>query len=92
MENNEYFRDISLEQQQEQPDPGESDSDCEEISDELGQHNQAREEWMLLCLNLKQSAEELEETQQSTDWTAVAQLYPNLEEAPHFVTHAKENA
>ena len=47
---------------------------------------------MLLCSNVQQSAEEQEETQQSTDWTAAAQLYPNLEEAPHFVTHAKENA
>ena len=46
---------------------------------------------MLLCSNLQQSAEEQEETQQSTDWTAAAQLYPNLEEAPRFVTHAKEN-
>ena len=47
---------------------------------------------MLLCSNLQQSSEEQEETQQSTDWTAAAQLYPNLEEAPRFVTHAKENA
>ena len=47
---------------------------------------------MLLCSNLQQSAEEQEETQQSTDWTAAAQLYPNLEEAPRFVIHAKENA
>ena len=47
---------------------------------------------MLLCSNLQQSAEEQGETQQSTDWTAAAQLYPNLEEAPRFVTHAKENA
>ena len=47
---------------------------------------------MLLCSNLQQSAEEQEETQQSTDWTAAAQLYPNLQEAPRFVTHAKENA
>ena len=77
-------------QQQQQQNPGESDSDCEEISDEQSQHNQAREEWwMLLCSNLQQSSEE---TQQSTDWTAAAQLYPNLEEAPHFVTCAKENA
>ena len=79
-------------QQQQQQDPGESDSDSEELSDEQGQQNQAREEWMLLCSNLQQSAEEQEETQQSTDWTAVAELYPNLEEAPRFVTHAKENA
>ena len=76
-------------QRQEQQDPGECDSDGEEISDEQGQH---REEWMLLCSNLQQSSEEQEETQQSTDWTAVAQLYPNLEEAPHFVAHAKESA
>ena len=44
--------------------------------------------------NLQQSAEEQEETQQSTDWTAAAQLYPNLEEVPRFVAHAppkKEN-
>ena len=75
-----------LQQQQEQQDPG------EEISDEQGQQNQAREEWMLLCSNLQQSAEEQGETQQSTDWTAAAQLYSNLEEAPRFVTHAKENA
>ena len=27
-----------------------------------------------------------------TAWTAAAQLYPNLEEAPRFVKHAKENA
>ena len=62
----------------------------EERSDEheQGQHNQAREEWMLLCSNLEQSAEE----QQSTDWTAAAQLYPNLEEVPRFVTRAKANA
>ena len=46
---------------------------------------------MLLCSNLQQSSEEQEETQQSTDWTAAAQLYPNLEEIPCFVTHAKEN-
>ena len=39
-------------QQQQQQDPGESDSDSEEHSDEQGQHNQAREEWMLLCSNL----------------------------------------
>ena len=39
-------------QQQQQQDPGESDSDSEELSDEQGQHNQAREEWMLLCSNL----------------------------------------
>ena len=81
-----------LQQQQEQQDSGESDSDSEEVSDEQGQHNQAREEWMLLCSNLQQSPEEQEETQQSTDWTAAAQLYPNLQEAPRFVTHAKENA
>ena len=62
------------------------------MSDEQGQHNQAREEWMLLCSNLQQSAEEQEETQRSTDWTAAAQLYPNLQEAPRFVTHGKENA
>ena len=79
-------------QQQEQQDPGESDSDSEEISVEQAQHNQAREEWMLLCSNVQQSTEEQEETQQSTDWTAAAQLYPNLEEAPCFVTHAKKNA
>ena len=43
---------------------------------------------MLLCSNLQQSAEEQEETQQSTDWTAAAQLYPNLEEAPgHVLSH-----
>ena len=47
---------------------------------------------MLLCSNVQQSAEEQEETQQSTDWTAAAQLYPNIQEAPRFVTHAKENA
>ena len=46
----------------------------------------------MLCSNLQQSAEEQEETQQSTDWTAAAQLYPNLQEAPRFITHAKENA
>jgi len=34
-------------QQQQQQDPGESNSDTEELSDEQGQHNQAREEWML---------------------------------------------
>ena len=79
-------------QQQLQQDPSESGSDSEELSDDQGQHNQAREEWMLLCSNLQQSAEEQEETQQSTDWTAVAQLYPNLEEVPRFITHAKENA
>ena len=62
------------------------------MSDEQGQHNQAREEWMLLCSNLQQLAEEQEETQHSTDWTAAAQLYPNLQEAPRFVTHGKENA
>ena len=76
-------------QQQEQQDPGEADSDSEELSDEQGQHNQAREEWMLLCSNLQQSSEKQEETQQSTDRTAAAQLYPNLEEAPHFVTRAR---
>ena len=75
-----------------QQDPGESGSDSEELSDEQGQHNQAREDWMLLCSNLQQSAEEQEETQQSTNWTAAAQLYPNLEEAPCLVTHAKEIA
>ena len=47
---------------------------------------------MLLCSNLQQSTEEQEETQQSTVWTAAAQLYPNLQEAPCFITHAKENA
>ena len=43
-------------QQQHQQDPGESDSDTEDLSDEQGQHNQAREEWMLLCSNLQPSA------------------------------------
>ena len=85
---NDLYR-LQQQQQQQQQDPGESDSDTEELSDEQGQHNQAREEWMLLCSNLQLSAEEQEETQQST---ATAQLYPNLEEAPRFVTHAKENA
>ena len=47
---------------------------------------------MLVCSNLQQSVEEQEETQQSTDWTAAAQLYPYLEEMPHFVTRAKANA
>ena len=45
-------------QQQQQQDPGESDSDSEELSNEQDQHNQAREEWMLLCSNLQLSAEE----------------------------------
>ena len=39
---------------------------------------------MLLCSNLQQSSEK-----QSTDRTAATQLYPNLEEAPRFVTHAR---
>ena len=82
----------TLQQQQQQQDPGESDSDGEELSGEQAQHSQAREEWMLLCSNAQQSADEQEETQQSTDWTAAAQLYSNLEETPRFVTHAKENA
>ena len=81
-----------LQQQQQQQDPGESNGDSEELSDEQGQHNPAREEWMLVCSNLQQSVEEQEETQQSTDWTAAAQLHPNLEEMPHFVTRAKANA
>ena len=45
-------------QQQQQQDPRESDSDCEELSDEQGQHTSYREEWMLLCSNLQQSAED----------------------------------
>ena len=83
---------LQQQQQQQQQDLGESDSDTEELGDEQGQQNQAREEWMLLRSNVQQSAEEQEETQQSTDWTAAAQLYPNLQEAPRFVTHAKEKA
>ena len=43
-------------QQQLQQDPSESGSDSEELSDDQGQHNQAREEWMLLCSNLQQSS------------------------------------
>ena len=39
------------------------------------------------CSNLQQSAEEQEETQQST---TAAQLYPNLEEVPCFVTRQGE--
>ena len=66
-------------QQQQQQDPGESDSDSEELSDEQGQHNQPWKSGCCSVPNLQQSGEEQEETQQSTDWTAVAQLYPNLE-------------
>jgi len=76
-------------QQQQQQNPGEPIGDSEELSNEQGQHNQAREEWMLLCSNLQQSVGEHEETQQSTEWTAAAELHPNLEKAPRFVTPSR---
>lgn len=78
--------DIHRLQHQQQQNQGDSEGDASE----QGQSTQTREEWMLLCTLQQQSTLELQDRQESTDWLTDAQLYPNLEEAPHFVSHSKE--
>lgn len=53
------------------------------------QSPQAQEEWMLIC----QGSGVLQpdsSTQEDFDWTAVAQSYPNLEDALTFVTRHRQ--
>ena len=49
------------------------------------------EEWMLIC---QQNADlqPTMDTQEDIDWTLAAQSYPNLEEAPSFITQQRQAA
>ena len=75
-----------LQQQQQQ---AQEEEPVNEDNDDQNQPLHHREEWVLLCSN-QQHSDNDDEAGSSTDWAAVAQLYPNLEEAPRFVTRLKE--
>ena len=79
--------------QQQQDDTSEPGSD-DELSDDnqQGHNSQSVEEWMLLCTNQQHSAEEQGRSQESIDWCASSQQYPNIGEMPTFITRSKENA
>ena len=57
-----------------------------------GHNSPSVEEWMLLCTNQQHSAEEQGRSQESIDWCASSQQYPNIGEMPTFITRSKENA
>ena len=53
--------------------------------------SQPTEEWMLICqqsVDLQPSMD----TQEDIDWTLAAQSYPNLEEAPSFISQQRQAA
>ena len=59
------------------------------------QHHQrpqrAQDEWMLICQRVTDLQPDAS-SQEDFNWTAAAQSYPNLEEAPTFVTRNRQQA
>ena len=53
--------------------------------------SRATEDWMLIC---RQNAEMQHsmDTQEDIDWTASAQSYPNIDEAPSFISQQRQAA
>ena len=49
----------------------------------------ATEEWMLICQR-NSDVEPLTTSQDDVDWTLAAQAYPNLDEAPSFVSQQRQ--
>ena len=51
-----------------------------------------REDWMLLCQGHGDPQQPIDYTSQGFDWTSAAQLYPNLHEAPSFISQQQQNS
>ena len=51
-----------------------------------------REDWMLLCQGHGDPQQPIDSTSQGFDWTSAAQLYPNLHEAPSFISQQQQNS
>ena len=54
-----------------------------------GHAPRAQEEWMLICSHNSDDQPDCS-SQEDFDWTAAAQSYPNLEEAPTFITRHRQ--